>query len=134
MRATRHLLLITLMLPTFAFAELPALPVKQDIIGGPTDSSFTLHHCGLLPTTGYRYTLNRQTTLMVERKLNELGYSAIADGKYTRADREAVRIFQRDRGIRVDGIVGPITARHLGQAAHPSEHVRSCEGMNSTAL
>jgi peptidoglycan hydrolase-like protein with peptidoglycan-binding domain len=120
----KHLLLATALL--FAFTA-PVLAQEMDIIGGPDSNTQTIHHCGLLPTDGKRYTTSAVTTGIVESKLAGLGYKNVTtDGYYGYRDIAAVKQFQRDHGLQVDGIVGPITARHLAYEGHPSATVRRC--------
>lgn len=120
----RTLLATVLLAPMLAFAAGP------DIINGPDDNAQTIHHCGLLPTSAKLYTTSPLTIGIIEKKLGELGYAKNSgDGRYTKADRAAVKKFQAAQGIQVDGIVGPITARHLGFASHPSANVKRCRGM-----
>ena len=98
----------------------------MDTIGGPDSTTTTMHHCGYLPTTAKLYTSSAATNGIVERKLIALGYRATANGNYDKADRRAVKRFQNDQGLAVDGVVGPITAQRLAYASHPSSHTRSC--------
>ena len=44
--------------------------------------------------------------LKIQNRLNDLGYSVVADGDYGSATAAAVRAFQADRGLDCDGIVG----------------------------
>ena len=46
-----------------------------------------------------------------QERLRELGYELEVDGAYGPQTAEATRAFQRDRGLTVDGIVGPETWR-----------------------
>jgi putative chitinase len=50
-------------------------------------------------------------TKRLQRALNDLGARPrlVVDGLYGPATRRAVRAFQRDAGIRVDGVAGPVT-------------------------
>ena len=51
----------------------------------------------------------------IQRKLKSLGlYKGNIDGIYGTATRDAVRQFQRNCGITVDGIAGPKTLLYLG--------------------
>ena len=51
----------------------------------------------------------------IQRKLTSLGYfSSAIDGIYGTRTQTAVRNFQRDRGLAVDGIAGPKTLSALG--------------------
>lgn len=45
----------------------------------------------------------------VQEILKELGYLEQLTGRYDRATEEAVKRFQRERGLAVDGVVGPAT-------------------------
>jgi murein L,D-transpeptidase YcbB/YkuD len=120
----RHALLATLIACSF---HQPAAADSIDMIGGPDHNAQTIHHCGWLPTTAKRYTTSRATITAMEQTLKDMGYRVRADGVYNTHDRAAVRKFQADHGLRVDGIVGPMTAQKLGYAGHPSAQVRSCQ-------
>lgn len=110
-----------------ALAPFGAQAESIDAIGGADGATQTIHHCGFLPSSAGRYTNSNVTTRIVEEKLAELGYSKRgADGIYGKADKKAVRAFQRAAGIRVDGIVGPITAKYLAFNSHPSANVKRC--------
>ncbi|HEX3000647.1 MAG TPA: spore cortex-lytic enzyme [Armatimonadota bacterium] len=51
----------------------------------------------------------------IQNKLNELGYNVgTADGVFGAKTAQAVKQFQRDKGIKADGIVGPQTLKALG--------------------
>ncbi len=51
----------------------------------------------------------------IQNKLNELGYNVgTADGVFGAKTAEAVKQFQRDKGLTADGIVGPKTLKALG--------------------
>jgi N-acetylmuramoyl-L-alanine amidase len=54
----------------------------------------------------------------LQARLRRLGFdlSDAADGRFDEATTEAVRAFQRARGIGVDGKVGPVTERELSDA------------------
>ena len=54
----------------------------------------------------------------LQDRLERLGFSLPTDerGRYEQATSDAVRAFQRARGIGVDGIVGPVTLRELSDA------------------
>lgn len=51
--------------------------------------------------------------IQIQNRLNDLGYSVVADGDYGSATATAVRNFQADRGLESDGIVGPATYREM---------------------
>ena len=51
--------------------------------------------------------------IQIQNRLNDLGYSVVADGEYGSATATAVRNFQADKGLESDGIVGPATYRAM---------------------
>ncbi|NJL62011.1 MAG: peptidoglycan-binding protein [Methylacidiphilales bacterium] len=48
--------------------------------------------------------------------LSRLGYEITVNGNFDTLTENAVKKFQQDRNITVDGIVGPETGRQLGMA------------------
>ena len=109
-----------------ALAPLAASAQAMDIIGGP-EGAQTVHHCGYLPTANTIYTDSPVTISIIEDKLMQLGFlKKPGNGTYTKADKKAVRAFQRDAGIAVDGVVGPVTAQRLAFFSHPSTNVHRC--------
>lgn len=52
--------------------------------------------------------------LLIQQALQSFGYKVAADGVYGPKTEAAVREFQLDHHLWVDGIVGPVTARALG--------------------
>ncbi len=48
--------------------------------------------------------------------LSQLGYQVAVDGIFGEATENAVKKFQQDNNLTVDGIVGPQTGRQLGAA------------------
>lgn len=118
-----------LFLVTTLLATLPLTAQAEgfDVIGGPDGSTQTLYHCGVLPTTAKRYTTSPTTIRIIESKLQQLGYATHAgSGVYGKKDKAAVRRFQADNGLQVDGIVGPLTAQKLAYASHPATNVHRC--------
>ncbi|SEB15667.1 peptidoglycan L-alanyl-D-glutamate endopeptidase CwlK [Thalassobacillus cyri] len=58
----------------------------------------------------------------LQEQLLDLGYKLPmygADGDFGAETEAAVKAFQKDRGIKVDGIVGPVTRQELKEAAKP---------------
>lgn len=93
-------------------------------------NSTTLSHCGWVQAGRAAYTESALNTRIIQRKLEDMGYSvgkAGIDGRYGRHSKQAVRQFQQDYGLRVDGIVGAETATHLAYATHPTANVRRCK-------
>lgn len=98
-----------------------------DILGGPDGATQTVSHCGLLMTTQKSYTVSPATIRLVQQKLSRLGYYHTAPtGVYDRKSKLAVKQFQRDYGLKVDGAVGPVTAQRLAFETHPNPNVRRC--------
>lgn len=59
---------------------------------------------------------------MLQMALNSAGYPLDVDGKFGKATEEAVKVFQKDRGLSVDGICGPKTWAALNvQPDEPEE-------------
>lgn len=109
-----------------AFAPLTAGASSMDIIGGP-DGTQTIHHCGFLPTSYKNYADSSVTISIIEEKLVQLGFlHRPGNGTYSKADKQAVRAFQRDAGLKADGVVGPLTAQRLAYESHPSANVHRC--------
>ncbi|NIR51350.1 transglycosylase SLT domain-containing protein [candidate division KSB1 bacterium] len=65
-----------------------------------------------------------EDVLRVQLRLLELGYKQVGepDGKYGAATEGAVRAFQKDRQLTVDGIVGPITWNALFDVTDGQTH------------
>lgn len=53
---------------------------------------------------------------LYQEKLKEIGYIIVADSSFGPAMRTIVQQFQRDNGLEVDGILGPITQRKIDEA------------------
>lgn len=129
-----------MMLAGKAQAE-PALRSNYLLTGPP--KAQTMSHCGLLQTRNKIYThMSRRptparNTRIVQRQLETLGYSVGhpgIDGRYGRYTRAAVRRFQRDYALRVDGVVGVETSQALAYMAHPIDNVRKCRHKAHFAL
>jgi peptidoglycan hydrolase-like protein with peptidoglycan-binding domain len=57
------------------------------------------------------------TGAFVERlqgDLSRLGYDIATDGVFSESTENAVKKFQQDHDLTVDGVVGPETGKHLG--------------------
>jgi peptidoglycan hydrolase-like protein with peptidoglycan-binding domain len=51
---------------------------------------------------------------VLQTKLNKLGYNLLVDGEFGTRTENAVKTFQKDAKIVVDGVVGPQTWGALG--------------------
>lgn len=69
---------------------------------------------GICGAESYRQGDQGQDVAAIQSQLGALGYEAgAADGDFGNATADAVRAFQRDRGLEVDGIIGAQTYRML---------------------
>lgn len=75
---------------------------------------------GAAPSTGFvmlKRGASGPAVTAVQQRLQAAGFSPGAiDGKFGPGTESAVKMFQRARGLTVDGIVGPKTAAALGVA------------------
>ncbi|RDS81030.1 peptidoglycan-binding protein [Dyella psychrodurans] len=71
-----------------------------------------------------RLGLHGEAVNTLQTQLNELGYlNASPDGQFGSATKAAVRAFQRDHGVRANGVDGPATQRSLqADVARLQEH------------
>ncbi len=70
------------------------------------------HSNGVCP---YAYSSNRTTVRLVQRTLNSCGYSCgTADGVMGTKTKRALKKFQRDNGLKADGIIRQQTLDALG--------------------
>lgn len=58
-------------------------------------------------------TTKRKYIRLVQRILKHLGYDVEFNGRYDRKTRTKVKRFQRAKGLRADGVIGPRTWRRL---------------------
>ena len=52
----------------------------------------------------------------LQRELSQLGYQVEVIGVFNESTENAVKKFQQDNNLTVDGIVGPQTGRQVGSA------------------
>lgn len=131
--ASRRTRLVALAAATAAMGVLafvsPSHAQNYDVYGGRGADTQTLHHCGWVPTQRMDYAkANSRNTLIIQRKLSELGYYRGAiDGVNGPITKSAIRKFQAENGHQlVDGIVGIETSAGIGFNTHPSSWVRGC--------
>ncbi len=67
---------------------------------------------------------------ILQRDLNRNGASLDLDGRFGKGVERAVRVFQSDRGLSVDGLAGPATRRALTSASSGAVANR-CQEINS---
>ncbi|MBA4275075.1 MAG: hypothetical protein C0436_05415 [Alphaproteobacteria bacterium] len=104
----------------------PAKAEGYDIYGGAAGTQ-TIHHCGWIPTQRMIYTNVSRNTVIIQRKLTQMGYyNGAVDGLNTPITKAAVAAFQRDYGLKVDGIVGVETSTAIGYAGNSASWVRTC--------
>ena len=65
------------------------------------------------PRPTLRYGSSGPSVSVLQQYLNKFGYNVSVDGRFGRETYYAVRMFQREQGLRVDGIVGPKTWERL---------------------
>ena len=120
----RYYLLVAVVVTTIANG---VMAQTIDVIGGRDSSTQTMHHCGYLPTMNVVYTTGPVATRIIQEKLAALGYyHAALDGVNGRATKAAVRRFQSEYGLAVDGVVGINTSQHLAYFTHASANPRRC--------
>lgn len=95
--------------------------------GGTIGGAQTIHHCGWISARNEIYTNASRNTSIIQRKLTRMGYySGAVDGFNTPITKAAVAQFQREYGLKIDGIVGIETATAIGYIANNASWVRSC--------
>ena len=52
-------------------------------------------------------------TKLVQERLNSVGFSLVKDGNFGSATENAIKVFQKNRGLIQDGIIGPDTWSYL---------------------
>lgn len=61
------------------------------------------------------YTMSNSNVVAIQKKLIEKGYDPKGvDGAYGPGTKAAIRQFQKDNGLTVDGVCGPATRKALG--------------------
>lgn len=128
-------LLAVLLMSASAFARPQHYnPPPFDVFGGPGKEAQTIGHCGFITAPRMIYTRQSRNVAIIQRKLTDLGYyQGAVDGIYSRITKAAVLEFQRDYGLRPDGVVGQETVRHLAFQSHPIANVRTCRRSYRTA-
>ncbi|MBC8571448.1 spore cortex-lytic enzyme [Oscillospiraceae bacterium NSJ-54] len=88
-------------------------------------SSHTVSDTLAVPTLSKRGSRGEEVR-KIQQKLKDLGLYRIAvDGIYGAKTEEAVRAFQRQKGLSVDGIAGPNTLKALGLSSGGNESATS---------
>ena len=76
--------------------------------------NYTIESKNLSVTQGYAYAATASQNKEIQQKLKDLGYyKGKIDGIIGKQSIAAIKSFQRDNGLVVDGIVGPKTAAKL---------------------
>lgn len=91
-------------------------------------------------TTVYKQGSRGEEVRKIQQALISAGYSVTADGVFGQKTADAVKAFQKKKGLKADGIVGPATMAWLTAAgtasspglqivdAHINQHVTFCVG------
>lgn len=82
-------------------------------------------HSAAAPASMLKQGSTGQDVLQLQRQLQALGYSIVADGKFGPATSSAVREFQRSMGLRQDGIAGPQTLSAIVARRQQLDLIRS---------
>ena len=80
-----------------------------DVNSDKIHTGFYLTALGALRYRPHRKIKRGRLVLLWTARLTELGYMDGVSRRYRAKERTATRIYQRDRGLRADGIVGPVT-------------------------
>ena len=73
--------------------------------------------------TSFQYGDSGTDVAKIQKQLIKQGYKATdTSGQYGKETKWAVRLFQKDHGLAVDGIAGPATLKKLGITASASNH------------
>lgn len=88
-------------LPTVKKPKVPAFPLPADHWYGPESKNPKNH-------SGY-YAKDRAGIKQFQSKLKDRGWTITPDGRFGAATKKVVRQFQAEKGLNVDGGVGPAT-------------------------
>lgn len=92
---------------------------------------FAVSACSV-PAVSYSYGSSGAKVQEIQTRLKNWGYySGSIDGVYGSATTAAVKWFQRNNGITVDGVVGSVTAEKLGIALGSSSTSSGTSGASS---
>lgn len=69
--------------------------------------------CMMAGATSYQYGDKGGDIPAIQKQLKKYGYKPLQNGKYDKETKWAVRLFQKDHGLPVDGIVGPQTYKKI---------------------
>jgi peptidoglycan hydrolase-like protein with peptidoglycan-binding domain/tetratricopeptide (TPR) repeat protein len=87
-----------------------ALAASEQAAHGKPQANQAADQVVLAPGSGFAGGKNAALVRSLQRRLDGQGYSpGPVDGRYGRRTENAVEMFQRARGLRVDGIAGPLT-------------------------
>lgn len=84
----------------------------------------------LAPRTLYWGVVGDDVRIVQDKLLRWRYYDGSVDGIYGARTYRAVRRFQQKNGLKVDGVVGPATARALGMPAQAAAPASSTSGIN----
>lgn len=83
--------------------------------------ALTMSLGAVVNATSYQYGDRGAEITKIQKQLIKQGYKATdRSGEYGKETKWAVRLFQRDHGLTVDGIAGPATLKKLGLSSSAS--------------
>lgn len=83
----------------------------MEVIGPLSKAAANKHQLYKKKLVGLR--IRNDYVRWLQNRLNELGYHLAVDGSFWNDTNNAVRSFQRSRGLKVDGYVGSLTVKEL---------------------
>ena len=82
-------------------------------LSSPDRGYFDSYYCDYIPSSTLTYGSTGDGVIWAQRCLNTLGYSVEVDGSFGPNFRDALKRFQSDQGLSVDGNLGPITRQRI---------------------
>lgn len=90
--------------------------------------------CWTVSAAGYAYGDKGGEIPAIQKKLIAAGYHARLNGEYDANTKWAVRLFQKAKGLPVDGVVGPATYKALMGRAMKASDLKNVGRMDSSKI